>query len=261
MGIEYTPYASDTKIVQLLQREASNESEITIFRDGGKVHLISGTYTLIKPTGEKLIDASAITITGNVGYFTLSAVDMAATLQLGEGYVEEWSLVLDQHSDHEHTFRRMAAVVRRRLYPTVSDADLTAIYSDLADLRPSTLSSYQQYIDDAWYQMLRRLRIEAGGYEYLIMSSEVFFDAHRHFSLYLIWRDFHSSLGQSNGRYMDLAQEHYKLYQDEWKRINFVYDYDHDGNADDANQREAKQPVVYTSKPPAYGRFNRFRRY
>ena len=115
MGIEYTPYASDTKIVQLLQREASNESEITIFRDGGKVHLISGTYTLIKPTGEKLIDASAITITGNVGYFTLSAVNMAATLQLGEGYVEEWALVLDNHSDHEHTFRRMAAVVRRRL--------------------------------------------------------------------------------------------------------------------------------------------------
>ncbi|MGA0874713.1 MAG: hypothetical protein ACO3Q6_05685 [Ilumatobacteraceae bacterium] len=255
MGVEYTPFATDTKVVQLFEREKANETEITIYRNGGKVHVISGTYTLIKPDGTKLIDAQPVTISGNSAFYTLTASDLDSTLVFGEGYIENWCLVLDQHSDHDHDFRRMAAVVRRRLYPTVYDGDLTAIYSDLADLRPSTLTSYQQYIDDAWWQMMRRLRIEAGGYEYLILSSEVFFDAHRHFTLYLIWRDFHSSLGQSNGRYMDLAQEHYRLYQDEWKRINFVYDYDNDGKADDANQRSAKQPVIYTASPGSRGRF------
>ena len=261
MAIESTPYATDTKTVVLLEREAANLTEITIFRDAAKVHINSGTYTLIKPDGTKLVDAAAVTVAANVAQYTHSAANLDSTQALGEGYVQEWVLNHDGgHPDQNYTYRRMAAVVRRRLYPTVYDGDLTAIYSDLADLRPSTLTSYQQYIDDAWYQMLRRIRQEAGGFEYLIMSSESFFDAHRHFTPYLIWRDFHSSLGQSNGRYMDLAQEHYRLYQDEWKRINFVYDYDHDGKAEDANQRQAKQPVVYTSSPGSLGRFRWYRR-
>ena len=152
-------------------------------------------------------------------------------------------------------FRRTCSVVRRRLYPVVYDGDLTSVYSDLASLRPSTLSSYQPYIDDAWFTIIRRLRTEGGGLEYLVISPESMFEAHRHLTLYLIWRDFHSSLGQSNGRYLDLSQEHYKLYQDEWKRINFIYDYDHDGKADEPDLRTAKQPVVYLSNPGRFGRF------
>lgn len=255
MGIESTPYATNIKTVELLEREHANLTEITIYRDGAKVHLISGTYTIFKPDGTKLVDAAAITISGNVAQYNHTAEQLSATLQLGEGYTQEWCLVLDQHSDHQHTFRRMAAVVRRRLYPVVSDMDLVATYSDLEALRPSTLESYQQYIDDAWWTLMRRIRNEGGGYEYLVMSPEVFFESHRHLALYSIWRDFHSSLGQSNGRYMDLATEHYRLYQDEWKKINFIYDYDHDGKPDEPDHRTAKQPVIYTSTSGRFGMF------
>ena len=37
MAIEATPYATDTKTVVLLEREAANLTEITIYRDGDKV--------------------------------------------------------------------------------------------------------------------------------------------------------------------------------------------------------------------------------
>ena len=34
------------------------------------------------------------------------------------------------------TFRRMAAIVLRRLYPVISDADLEEVYTDLSNLLP-----------------------------------------------------------------------------------------------------------------------------
>jgi len=250
MSTDSTPYSSDSRTVELLQREATNTTDITIHRNGAVVGLDSGSYTLIKPDGTKLVDAAAVTIVDNVASYTHSAASLPDTLTLGEGYIQEWSLYINELV---YVFRRTCSVVRRRLYPVVYDGDLTSVYSDLASLRPSTLSSYQPYIDDAWFTIIRRLRTEGGGLEYLVISPESMFEAH--LTLYLIWRDFHSSLGQSNGRYLDLSQEHYKLYQDEWKRINFIYDYDHDGKADEPDLRTAKQPVVYLSNPGRFGRF------
>ena len=260
MAISQTPYAPNIKIPELLQREQANLTELTIHRDGDKVHLNSGTYSLIKPDGTKLIDAAAVTISGNVAQYTHTALSLPDTLALGEGYTQEW--VLNHPAGltaDNYTYRRVCSIVRRRIYPVIYDGDLTAVYSDLASLRPSSLTSYQPYIDDAWYTIIRRLRTEGGGLEYLVISSESFYESHRHLTLYLIWRDFHSSLGQSNGRYLDLSNEHFKMYQDEWKRINFIYDYDHDGHQDEPNTRTAARPVVYLSKPGAYPRYRRFR--
>ena len=252
MSTDSTPYSSDSRTVELLQREVTNTTDITIHRNGAVVGLDSGSYTLIKPDGTKLVDAADVTIAANVASYTHSAASLPNTLTLGEGYIQEWTLYINELV---YVFRRTCSIVRRRLYPVVYDGDLTSVYSDLASLRPSTLSSYQPYIDDAWFTIIRRLRTEGGGLEYLVISPESMFEAHRHLTLYLIWRDFHSSLGQSNGRYLDLSQEHYKLYQDEWKRINFIYDYDHDGKADEPDMRTAKTPVVYLSNPGRFGRF------
>src|SRR5210317_1866191 len=203
MSTDSTPYSSDSRTVELLQREATNTTDITIHRNGAVVGLDSGSYTLIKPDGTKLVDAAAVTIVDNVASYTHSAASLPDTLTLGEGYIQEWSLYINELV---YVFRRTCSVVRRRLYPVVYDGDLTSVYSDLASLRPSTLSSYQPYIDDAWFTIIRRLRTEGGGLEYLVISPESMFEAHRHLTLYLIWRDFHSSLGQSNGRYLDLSK-------------------------------------------------------
>ena len=215
----------------------------------------AATYTLITPPGEDLLTGATATISdaGTVSY-THTPAQLSSTEELGEGYVQEWNLTI---SGEEYLFRRMAALVRRRLYPVVSDIDLTATYSDLDNLRPSSLTSYQQYIDDAWYQILRRIRNQGMGYEYLMMTAEAFFESHRHLSLYLIFRDFHSSLGQRNGSYLDLANEHYRLYRDEFDSINFVYDTDHDGEADDPNKRTRGQPTIFLNRPGQYYRRRR----
>lgn len=251
-----TPYAPQIRTVELLERGRSQTTEIKVFRNGSQLIPTAATYTLTKPTGEDLLTGATATISGagTVSYSHTSE-QLSETELLGEGYVQEWTITI---SGEEFLFRRMAALVRRRLYPVVSDVDLTATYSDLDNLRPSSLTSYQQYIDDAWYQILRRIRNQGMGYEYLMMSPEAFFESHRHLSLYLIFRDFHSSLGQSQGRYLDLANEHYKLYRDEFDQINFIYDADHDGEADDPNERTRGFPTIFLNRPGQYYRRRRY---
>tara|TARA_Y100001963_G_C6760658_1_gene439300 strand:+ start:574 stop:1341 length:768 start_codon:yes stop_codon:yes gene_type:complete len=251
-----TPYTAAIKTIELLEREKSQITSLKIYRDGSQIDPTSATYTLIKPEGESVVSdvVATIDVDGTVSY-THSAGQLSSSLLLEEGYIQEWNVTI---SGIEYLFRRMAAVVRRRLYPTVSQNDLTHIYANLSDVRPSSITSYQPYIDDAWYQIQRRIRTQNIGYPYLIMTAESFFDCHRHLSLYLIFRDFHSALGQSNGRYLDLAQEHYRLYQDGWGQINFIYDQDNDGKADDPDKRTRGQPTIYLNRP---GTWRNRRRY
>lgn len=252
-----TPYAPQIKVPELLERGKSQTSSLPVYRDGVLVAPSLVKYTLLKPNGDKLVDGATGTSPGNIPTYTHAPSILTTDLKLGEGYVQEWELTFP---GGVFTFRRSCAIVLRRLYPVISDGDLTATYSQLADLRPSSMSSYQTYIDEAWYTMIQKMRQEGGGLEYLVMTPESFRAAHQNLTLYYIFRDFHSSLGQSNGRYLDLASEHYKQYQHEWKQINFVYDFDHSGQSESPNQRVAKQPVIYLSQPGRFGSYRRMKR-
>jgi len=196
-----TPYSAQIRHVELLERNKNQVTSLVVYRDNAIAVPTIAKYTLYDTTGKKIVDDVNATIegTGAVTY-SHTASQLHDKLVLGEGYIQEFKLTIELT---EYIFRRMAALVLRKLYPTVSDIDLTAIYTDLEEVRPSSLTSYQKYIDDAWYQILRRVRNKGMGYEYLVMSPESFYEAHRHLALYLIFRDFHSSLGQSNGRYLD----------------------------------------------------------
>lgn len=250
-----TPYAPQIKIPELLERGKSNTSTLPIYRDGVLAVPTEVRYTLYKPDQTKLVDNASASFPGNIPTYVHPASQLGSDLLLGEGYLQEWKITI---VGDEFIFRRMCSLVLRRIYPVVSDGDLTATYSQLADIRPSNLTSYQTYIDEAWYTMVQRMRTEGGGLEYLVMSAESFRAAHQNLALYYIFRDFHSSLGQSNGRYLDLANEHYAQYKDEWKRINFIYDHNHDGQSANPEDRVAKQPVIYLN---GQGRFSRrFRR-
>jgi hypothetical protein len=254
-----TPYTARVRVTELLERGKAQNTVLEIYRDGSQVTPSSATYTLIKPNGEFVVEDGGCTIlgSGSVQYAHTPA-QLSSSLILGEGYVQEYNVTID---GSVFLFRRMAAVVLRRLYPVISDADLEEVYTDLANLRPSTITSYQQYLDSAWYTILRRLRNHGQGYEYLVTSPESFAEAHRHLTLYLIFRDFHSGMSQGAGsRYLELAQEHYRLYQDEFSIINFVYDEGHKGQPDEPDKRTAGQPAIYLNRPGEYMYRRRFNR-
>lgn len=253
-----TIYAARIRIPELVEREKSNLIELKIYRDNTQIVPTDATFTITDPDNVKIKDVitATISVEGTLNY-TLSAADLPSTLNLGEGYMLEWSATI---SGTIYIFRRTLSVVRRRLYPVISDIDLISTYSDLANIRPSTLTSYQKYIDEAWYTMLMRMRGEGAGYEYLILTPESLRSSHLNLTLYYIFRDFHSSMGQSNGRYLDLAKEHHSIYEVEYSRVSWVYDEQHTGHADDPDKRTAKTPTIYLTGSPFY-RYMRFKRY
>lgn len=251
-----TPYSARIRFVELLEREKTQVTKIKIYRDNAQVVPTSATYSLYQQNTKTIKSNVAAVVDGNgTILFTLDSSDLPSTLQLGEGYLEEFKATI---SGEEFTFRRTAALVRRKLYPVISDADLVQVYTDLEGLRPSTLTSYQSYIDDAFYQILRKIRSRGMGFEYLVMSPESLYESHRHLSLYLIFRDFHSSIGQSEGRFLDLAQEHYKQFLLEFDQVNWIYDSEHDNRIEEPNKRVSAQPVIYTTAPPARRRRRRY---
>lgn len=253
------PYAANIRFFEILERGKGQATEIKIYRDNAQVVPASATYTLQKPDGTYIVEdvAAAVAVAGTVSY-THTSGQLPAALNLGEGYMQIWKITI---SAVEYSFRRMCSLVLKRLMPVVSDIDLTAVYTNLEDLRPSSLTSFQSYIDDAWYTILRKIRAQSGALEYLVTSPSAFFDAHRDLSLYLIFRDFHSSLGQAAGRYLDLATEHNQAFQAAFNSINFIYDNDHDNVPDDANTRTRGPSTIFTSRAGSYGQRRRILRY
>lgn len=248
MSTDSTPYAPRIRYIELLERSVSNTTRLEVFRDGSQIIPSSAKYTLIRPDGVGVVQDATATILGSgTMEYTHPSNHLPDSISLGEGYVQTWEATIDGDT---YFFRRSIAVVLRKLYPTVSDTDLETEYSDLANLRPASLTSYQTYIDSSWYEILRRIRRTGLGYEYLVLTPESFHDALLHLTLYKIFRDFHSSLGQSgNARFLDLAQAHLSHYNAEYDSINFVYDEEHTGRADEPNKRTKGQPVIYLTAP------------
>ena len=248
MSTDSTPYAPRIRYIELLEREVSNTTRLEIYRDGDQIIPTAATYTLIRPDGVGIVQDAVVNIIGSGTLeYTHAANHFPANIILGEGYVQTWTATI---SGEDYVFRRSVAVVLRRLYPTVSDTDLETEYSDLGNLRPASLTSYQTYIDSSWYEILRRIRRTGMGYEYLVLTPESFHDALLHLSLYKIFRDFHSSLGQAgNARFLDLAQAHLSHYNAEYDAINFVYDEQHEGRTDESNKRTRGRPVIYLTAP------------
>ena len=245
-------YAPRIRVPQMLQRGKTQTVELAIYRDGGIITPSSATYQLLDEDGSEIIATSVATIVSSKCQYTINASTLPTTMSLSDGFFELWEVEID---GVDYTFQRPAYLCRRPLYPVISDIDLESSYSDLADLLPDSYTDgWQRYIDEAWIRIVERLR-QQGNLPYLITEPQALRAAHLELSLALIWRNMHSSLGQSNGRYLDLYNIHIKSYEYAWKSTSFRYDLDEDGRSDDITKRKAAFPMVVTSNPP-----NRFHR-
>lgn len=238
------PYSARIPFPDYLERNRSQTVKLEVYRDGALAAPSSGTFTLYDDSDEEVVSAAAVTITSSVAEYTIPALTLPTSKAVGEGWREEWALLMPDGVIH--TFRRSAALVLKNLYPVITDLDLTALYTDLGDLRPASLTSFQGYIDEAWRQVLGRL-IAAGRFPYLILDPWSLREIHLETTLALIFRDFASSLGQ--GQYLELAESHKKEAAFAWKTLTFQYDEDHDGKPD-SKRRKAAEPVIYLSNAP-----------
>jgi len=240
-------YAPRIRIPQMIQRGKTQTVELSIYRDGSIVTPTAATYNLLKANGEDLISATAATIVSSVCKYTINSSILPETLELSDGWFELWEVEIGGVS---FTFQRPAYLCRRPLYMVVSDLDLETSYSDLADLLPSSYTDgYQKWIDEAWVRILERLR-NLGNLPYLVTDPQSLRTPHLELTLALIWRNMATSLGQSNGRYIELYREHLKFYDTSFKSLSFRYDGLESGRSEDPNRRKAAVSMISTANPP-----------
>jgi len=218
-----SPIAARFAGPELLERGRTATIRCALYRDGALVVPDSGTVAIYRSDGTLVVSA-AVTVASSMATYTTPSFSAE---QLGEGWRVEWMLVV---AGATHTFDRPAALCRRRLFPVLVEADLVRRHSDLAALRPSSLSSYQDYLDDSWEEILHQIR-QKGSLPQLIASPEDLKYVHLYRALELIFRDF--AVSQSaDGKWPFLAADYAKQYQQAWNQLSLKYDSNEDGKAD-----------------------------
>lgn len=211
-----------------LQRARAQVASLALYLAGvlAAPTALGSTFALYDPSGNAVVAPAAITVTGSVATYPILAASLPATLSLGHGYREEWVLVCADGVTR--TFRRDAAIVLYAAYPVVTDADLTAVYSDLTrQLKPGT-TSFVLYIDEAWKRILGRLEGQ-GVFPDHVVTDWSLREVHAELSLYLVCLDLARSQG---GRWLDLANQHKAEFERAWSRLRFVMTTSPDGNVD-----------------------------
>jgi hypothetical protein len=211
----------------LLERGRANALSCPLYQDGGKVHPTEAgsTISIFDPSNTARVDGAAVTVASNIATYSYTP---ATTLALDEGWRVEWTLIV---SGVTHVFRNDAALCRARLYPVVTDADL---FRRVRGLDPnggspmSSVTNYQDYLDEAWSEIQRRL-INRGRRPNLVMEPSALRDCHLNLTLALIFEDFSVTLTET---YADRAELYRRHYNDAWGQIRFSYDENDDGVAE-----------------------------
>jgi hypothetical protein len=231
---------------EYVERDRANLIKCRVYRDGALSAPTSGTVTVYNGSGTEVVAAASVTITGDVAEYSIGAVTLAAE-ELEEAWLFEWALVMGDTITH--TFRNEGGCVRRKLYPVITDDDLLRRHTDLSDLRPSGLSSFQDYIDEAWAELQNRI-VGDGQRPYLVMSPSAFREPHIYKTLELMFLDFSTSVG--DGKFADMSDHYGRLYGIAWNRLNFRYDTDDDGQPDADSRRRSGTSTVWLSDSSGY---------
>jgi hypothetical protein len=239
MSLAEVVYSARFRSTETIERGRTQVLSCPTMRAGATATPSIGTFTLYRPDRTQLVAPSAVTIAGGIATFSLAGGVTTAEI-LSEGYLVEWALTMPDGI--VHTFRNDAAVCRRTLYPVISDTDLLQRHSDLTALLGGA-SSYQSYIDEAFFTIANRL-IAQGRRPCLVIQPSALREAHLMLTLHLIFLDFQTSAGDS-GRWQALASYYGTAYEAAWGQIRFVYD-EADENVVDVTKKKSATSVVWT---------------
>lgn len=240
-------YTARFQLPDLIEQGRDNALRCPVYLSGGLAVPTAGIASIYDATGAAVTSAATATIAGSVAGYTVASATLA-TRTRGEGWRVEWALTMPDGV--VHTFRNEAALVRRALYPVVTDADLFRRVSSLDPAGPSPItraSTQQDKIDEAWVQIQQKL-LDKGNRPNLIMSPSALRSVHLAAALALVFEDLASRV---NASYETRA----KAYRDEaraaWAELRFLYDEGDDGQADTLSRRPSGRTVWTNGRGPS----------
>lgn len=222
----------------IVEKGRANTLACPIYRDGVVVAPSAGTVTIWSPGGSVLVSAAAVTVNATTGFaeYELLAETVAAE-PYADGFRFEWTLTL---AGQARTFRGTGSLVYRRLYPVVTDLDLTSRHHDLPRrLAAAKLPSLQDYLDNAWAEIESRL-VETGKRPHLVADPSAFRRVHLLLALNLVFDDL-SSTPESNDD--SRARQYSDRYEAAWNELTFPQAA-RDGTLE-AGRRRAGRPTTW----------------
>ena len=226
----------------LLERDIDNTLTLNVWFDGALVTDAgtTGTITITDSGGTVKVGPTAFSIVSLRPTHTVSAATLSSD-DFGEGWTVEWNITLA--TGEVYNFRNEAALVRRKLYPVVTDSDL---FRRASSLDPSgtnpitTVSNFQDYLTEAWVTIQLRLW-SSGDRPNLVMSPASLRDVHLFLTLSLVFRDLSTRLNEA---YFDHAERYAGMYEGAFTSLKFRYDTgSEDGVADSDARRGATSSI------------------
>ena len=227
----------------LIERGIDTVLSAPLWDSGALVAPTSGTVTVYDASGTAVVSAAAVTITGSIATYTVLAATTSG-LTLEEGWRTEWTLTVDGVTEVPYND---GALVRKRLYPVVTDDDLYRMESALDPSGSAplhSLTTFQSKLDEAWAQIQQSL-ISIGNRVNLINSPYSLRQVHLFKTLQLIFKDLGTRLSQA---YLLSAESYRDDYRTAWSERSFMYDegcYSDSGDTVDSRRRRSANPTLW----------------
>jgi len=209
-------YTAGFSMPHILERARDNTLTLSVYHTGALVAPTSAPdVTLYDGSGN--VKATATTsVSASQSLAVFATVDLSP-LVFGDDYYISWEVPLADGVTH--SFTNDAILVKRALYPVISDTD---IYQRVESLTPgpgaiSAKTNYQAKIDEAWVMIQLRL-IERGNRPSLILSPSALREVHITLSLSLIFEDLAT---RSNESYGESARRYREAYNAAWNAVSW----------------------------------------
>lgn len=241
MSSASTRYTARFQLPDLIERGRDELIACPVYLDD-TLQLPSAGSVTVYDRNNTAISTPTVTFPGSIATATIPSA-AAAALDFAEGWRVAWLLTMPDTV--QHRFENTAALVRKRLYPTITGVDINR------KLRALTLSAadgilartnHQDTIDEADVELQNRL-IEMGRRPWLVVTPTALRQTYLNLSIALI---FESLAAQNPAQYSTIAAEWRQKYEEALGKASVQFDYDQDGSISDTEVRQGlKHPVVY----------------
>lgn len=221
----------------LIERGRDTPIACPVYRDGALVAPSVGTVSIFDSAGVSVVSAAPAPVSGSIAGYTVAAATTSARA-LSADWRIEWSLTI---AGQVRLFTSESALVARRLYPAITDADLYARHRALSPSSTSpltSLSTFQGFIDDAWTTLVNRILAD-GTYPQRIPSPAALRETHLLLTLGRVFGDLASA---APDQYQTMADSYRRQYADAYREMRFTVIEDGDGSQ--GNGRHAAQPIT-----------------
>lgn len=222
-----TAYSAGFRRVEYIERGVAATLRMTARLVGGVAAITSATVTIYDPGMTAVVSAAAATVTSGTATYALGS-GVLTSYAYAEGWCIEWACVMPDGLTH--TFRQAAALVRRKLYPVASDADLYRRVPSLDPRGTSPLTrhdTFQGLLDTAWEDIEEDLR-RAGNRANLVTDASKLYVPHVLRTLHLIFADL---AARGNPAHIEESRRYGAEYNSAMNATKLDYDTDETGAA------------------------------